>query len=176
LRLSGSRRLWIVPALLGAVIVVALATGLSCCRSSACSGSEPGRSSFRGSLLLGARTRFSELGACLFTCALFGLIHALDMITAQAIGDAIAHMILGMSFYVLRRMSGALTVPIAAHALWKLRVLPARIGSVEGRGRRAHARPGLLRRTTPALFAVAPMCSRVGRPSVRGTSTRTQKG
>lgn len=44
------------------------------------------------------------------------------MITGQALGETIAQMILdmilGMSFYLLRRMSGALTVPIAAHGLW----------------------------------------------------------
>ena len=76
---------------------------------------------FRGYLVVGARTRFSEHGACLFTCALFGLIHAGNVVTGQALGESIAQMILDvildMSFHLLRRMSGPLTVPIAAHGL-----------------------------------------------------------
>lgn len=76
---------------------------------------------FRGFLLVGARTRFSEPGACLFTCALFGLYHGINVLTGQALGATLGQMayaaVLGAVFYLLRRVSGVLAVPMLVHGL-----------------------------------------------------------
>ncbi len=76
---------------------------------------------FRGFLLVGARTRYSELGAFLFTCVLFGLSHGANVLTGQALGPTLGQItfaaILGACFYLLRRTSGLLVIPILVHGL-----------------------------------------------------------
>lgn len=72
-------------------------------------------------LLVGARTRYSELGAFLFTCVLFGLSHGANVLTGQALGATFGQMIfaaiLGAVFYLLRRTSGLLAIAMLVHGL-----------------------------------------------------------
>ena len=75
----------------------------------------------RGFLLVGARTRYSELGAFLFTCVVFGLMHSVNVLTGQALGPTLVQAtyaaVLGAVFCLLRRTSGLLIVPILVHGL-----------------------------------------------------------
>ncbi len=76
---------------------------------------------FRGFLLVGARTGYSELGAFLLTCILFGLSHGANVLTGQALGPTLGQITfaatLGVVFYLLRRTSGLLVIPMLVHGL-----------------------------------------------------------
>lgn len=77
---------------------------------------------FRGYVLVGARQRFSEVGAWFVSSALFGLFHGLNILTGQGVGTTIQQIVMafliGSAFYLVRRWSGTLLLPIALHALW----------------------------------------------------------
>lgn len=77
---------------------------------------------FRGYLLVGARSRYSEVGAWFFTSALFGLFHGLNIVTGQAVGATIQQMVFafvfGSGLYLIRRISGLLVVGMVIHGLW----------------------------------------------------------
>jgi len=82
---------------------------------------------FRGFLLVGARQRYSELGAFLLTCILFGLIHGANALNGQAIGPTIKQVIgagiLGAAFYLVRRFTGLLVAGMVLHGLLDFSVL-----------------------------------------------------
>jgi membrane protease YdiL (CAAX protease family) len=82
---------------------------------------------FRGFLLLGARQRFSELGAFLLTCALFGLIHGANALTGQAAGPTIRQIasaaVTGAAFYLVRRFTGVLVAAMLLHGLLDFSIL-----------------------------------------------------
>jgi membrane protease YdiL (CAAX protease family) len=77
---------------------------------------------FRGYLLVGARSRYSEVGAWFLTSALFALFHGLNIITGQAVGATIQQIIFaflfGSGLYLIRRISGLLVVGMVIHGLW----------------------------------------------------------
>jgi membrane protease YdiL (CAAX protease family) len=77
---------------------------------------------FRGYLLVGARSRYSEVGAWFFSSALFGLFHGLNIVTGQAVGTTIQQMVFafvfGSGLYLVRRISGLLVVGMVIHGLW----------------------------------------------------------
>jgi hypothetical protein len=77
---------------------------------------------FRGYLLLGARSRYSEVGAWFFTSAVFGLFHGLNIITGQAVGTTVQQIVFafvfGSGLYLVRRISGLLVVGMVIHGLW----------------------------------------------------------
>ncbi len=77
---------------------------------------------FRGYLLVGARTHYSEIGACLFTCALFGLVHGVNVVTGQALDATLGQMVfaavMGGFFYLVRRMTGLLAIAMVLHGLF----------------------------------------------------------
>ena len=75
----------------------------------------------RGYLLVGARSRFSELGAFLLTCALFGLMHGVNVVAGQTVGATAAQIVfaiaMGACFYLLRRLTGLLVIAMLAHGI-----------------------------------------------------------
>lgn len=82
---------------------------------------------FRGFLLLGARQRYSELGAFLLTCLLFGLIHGANFLNGQAAGPTIRQIIsaavTGAAFYFTRRFTGLLIAAVLLHGLLDFSIL-----------------------------------------------------
>jgi membrane protease YdiL (CAAX protease family) len=83
---------------------------------------------FRGFLLVGARRIFArEWQAMLFSSALFGLFHLPNTLLGSPLAFELVHVVqtalIGIVFYVLRRLSGRLVLPIAIHAIWDLVVL-----------------------------------------------------
>lgn len=77
---------------------------------------------FRGYVLVGARARFSEVGAWFVSSLLFALLHGLNIVTGQAVGTTIQQIvfafIMGTGLYFIRRVSGLLVVGMVIHGLW----------------------------------------------------------
>jgi uncharacterized protein len=77
---------------------------------------------YRGYLLIGARARFSEVGAWFLTSVLFALFHGLNILTGQSVGTTIQQVgfafIMGSGLYLVRRVSGLLIVGMVIHGLW----------------------------------------------------------
>lgn len=77
---------------------------------------------FRGYLLVGARSRYTEVGAWFCSSALFGLFHGLNIFTGQAVGATLQQIVFafvfGSGLYLVRRISGLLVVGIVIHGLW----------------------------------------------------------
>jgi hypothetical protein len=63
----------------------------------------------------------------LFSSALFGLFHLPNTLLGSPLAFELVHVVqtalIGIVFYVLRRLSGRLVLPIAIHAIWDLVVL-----------------------------------------------------
>lgn len=82
---------------------------------------------FRGFLLVGARQRYSELGAFLLTCLLFGLIHGANVLNGQAVGATAKQMLsaamTGAAFYFVRRLTGVLVAAMLLHGLMDFSIL-----------------------------------------------------
>jgi membrane protease YdiL (CAAX protease family) len=107
---------------------------------------------FRGFLLVGARQRYSELGALLITCLLFGLIHGANFLNGQAAGLTIRQILnaafMGAAFYLMRRFTGYLVVAMLVHGLLDFSILVG-AGPGDGDADLTSAITGL-----PALIAV----------------------
>lgn len=77
---------------------------------------------FRGYLLVGARSRYTEVGAWFLSSGLFALFHGLNILTGQAVGATIQQMLfaflMGSGLYLIRRISGLLVVGMVIHGLW----------------------------------------------------------
>ncbi len=108
---------------------------------------------FRGYVLLGARARYSEVGAWFFSSAAFGLLHGLNIFTGQAVGVTVRQIVLafvlGSGFYLIRRISGLLVVCMVLHGLWDF-------STFIGGGRGDHAE-GLAAGLAAAPFAYGAM-------------------
>ena len=63
---------------------------------------------------------YSEGKVALWTCVVFGLSHATNIFTEGkgAVAQALVTVLAGYFFYLSRRVSGGLLVPILVHALW----------------------------------------------------------
>lgn len=76
----------------------------------------------RGLLLVGLRSRLSEVWVWLITSVLFGLMHLVNALSGQPIGPTITQVILaagaGTIFYVLRRVTGSLIWAMILHGFW----------------------------------------------------------
>lgn len=76
----------------------------------------------RGLLLVGLRSRLSEVWVWFLTSALFGLMHLVNAISGQAIGPTVQQVVLafgaGTIFYILRRVTGSLIWAMILHGLW----------------------------------------------------------
>ena len=157
--LTRPRWCWLVPALFYAVIVVTLvaspwhefSTGLVLViLAGMMMVGFAEEIVFRGYVLLGARARYSEVGAWFVSSALFGLFHGLNIIMGQAvlttIQQVIAAFVLGSGLYLVRRISGLLVVGMVTHGLWDFASF---LGS--GRAGAAEAADGV-----PHTIAAAP--------------------
>ena len=77
---------------------------------------------FRGVLLSGFREHGSEVYAWAWSTALFGLVHGANVFNGSPVSQVIPQILnafmLGTLFYLAKRVSGSLVVPILVHALW----------------------------------------------------------
>lgn len=77
---------------------------------------------FRGYVLVGARSRFSEVGAWFISTLLFALLHGLNIVTGQAVGATVQQIasafVFGTALYFIRRITGLLVVGMVLHGLW----------------------------------------------------------
>lgn len=80
----------------------------------------------RGLMLTGFRGSVSEVKVWLFTSLLFGVLHGLNFLAGQALGDTLKQMAFAAGFgsvlYLIRRVSGTLIVCIVLHGLWDFSV------------------------------------------------------
>ena len=77
---------------------------------------------FRGYVLVGARSRYSETGAWFVSSAAFALFHGENILLGQAVGTTIRQValafVMGGALYLVRRVSGLLVVGMVLHGLW----------------------------------------------------------
>lgn len=73
---------------------------------------------------------FSEGKVALWTCVVFGLAHSTNIFSEGpgAIPQVLVTAVAGYFFYLARRVSGGLWVPILAHGLWDFGAVSGRIG------------------------------------------------
>ena len=77
----------------------------------------------RGLVLVGARSRFQrEIWAVLVSCLMFGALHLPNALYGAGIGATVGQFffasLVGVVFYVLRRFTGTLLVPMVLHGSW----------------------------------------------------------
>jgi membrane protease YdiL (CAAX protease family) len=76
----------------------------------------------RGSMILGLRSRFKEGNVWLISSLLFSALHVPNVIFGLAFWampvQVLLTFIMGSGFYVIRRMSGTLLLPMILHGLW----------------------------------------------------------
>ncbi|WP_166442235.1 CPBP family intramembrane glutamic endopeptidase [Nakamurella flava] len=76
----------------------------------------------RGLLLVGFRGSVGEVGAWLGATLLFSLLHAVNAFFGQSLGTTAfqlaATFLAGTAFYVMRRVSGGLLLPVLVHAFF----------------------------------------------------------
>lgn len=76
----------------------------------------------RGLLLVGLRSRLSEVWVWFLTSALFGLMHLVNALSGQAIGPTVQQAVFafgaGTIFYILRRVTGSLIWAMILHGFW----------------------------------------------------------
>ncbi|WP_457205371.1 CPBP family glutamic-type intramembrane protease [Nocardioides sp. P5_C9_2] len=74
----------------------------------------------RGTGLVGLRGGFGEALSWFFSCLLFGLIHALNVLFGQSLGSTVQQIgfafLAGSVLYVTRRVAGTLIVCMLLHA------------------------------------------------------------
>jgi uncharacterized protein len=74
----------------------------------------------RGTGLVGLRGGFGEALSWFFSCLLFGLIHALNVVFGQSLGSTVQQILIaflaGSVLYVTRRVSGTLVACMLLHA------------------------------------------------------------
>jgi len=77
---------------------------------------------FRGYVLVGARGRYTEVGAWFVSTLAFALLHGLNIFTGQAVGATFqqiaAAFVFGSALYFTRRVTGLLVVGMLLHGLW----------------------------------------------------------
>lgn len=76
----------------------------------------------RGSMIVGLRSRFSEGRVWLISTLLFSALHVPNVIFGLPMSSmpiqVLLTFIMGSGFYVMRRMSGTLILPMVLHGLW----------------------------------------------------------
>jgi membrane protease YdiL (CAAX protease family) len=81
----------------------------------------------RGLLVTGFRSKFGEMKVMYLTALLFGVMHGLNIVFGQSAGTTLAQMIgtipMGIVFYMLRRSTGTILVPMVIHAVWDISVV-----------------------------------------------------
>ena len=71
------------------------------------------------------RAGFTEGKVALWTCVLFGLAHSTNLFTEgiSALTQVLTTVVAGYFFYLIRRVSGLLIVPMVVHGLWDFGLL-----------------------------------------------------
>ncbi|WIE65379.1 CPBP family intramembrane metalloprotease [Curtobacterium sp. MCLR17_036] len=76
----------------------------------------------RGVLLVGLRRRVPEIGVWAISCALFGVLHLLNVLGGAEVDATLLQVVFAASFgstlYVARRLTGNLLAPVLLHAFW----------------------------------------------------------
>jgi uncharacterized protein len=76
----------------------------------------------RGSMIVGLRSRFSEVQVWLISSLLFSALHVPNVIFGLPLAvmpfQVILTFIMGSGLYIIRRMSGTLILPMILHGLW----------------------------------------------------------
>lgn len=76
----------------------------------------------RGLLLVGLRSRLSEVWVWFLTSALFGLMHLVNAISGQPLAATLQQVVFafgaGTIFYILRRVTGSLIWAMVLHGFW----------------------------------------------------------
>lgn len=76
----------------------------------------------RGTMIVGLRSRFDENRVWLISTLLFSALHApnvhFGLPMAAMLVQVVLTFIVGSGFYVIRRVSGTLVLPMALHGLW----------------------------------------------------------
>jgi membrane protease YdiL (CAAX protease family) len=128
---SGPRWIWILPVVMAAIILNnflgipsgKLSADLILWSSLGALGVGFGEEMItRGSMFVGLRSRFSESQVWLISTLLFSALHVPNVIfgfpmSAMPI-QVLLTFIMGSGFYVIRRMSGTLILPMILHGLW----------------------------------------------------------
>ncbi|CAM3755634.1 CPBP family intramembrane glutamic endopeptidase [Occultella aeris] len=80
----------------------------------------------RGLLLVGLRGSTREIWVALVSSAAFGLMHGINIFLGQSVAETIPQIgqafLQGLTFYVLRRVTGSLFAAIALHGAWDFSV------------------------------------------------------
>lgn len=80
----------------------------------------------RGLLLVGLRSRLSEVWVWFLTSATFGLMHMLNFFSGQelvlTLQQVVSAFLIGTVFYILRRTTGSLIWAMVLHGLWDFSV------------------------------------------------------
>lgn len=76
----------------------------------------------RGSMVVGLRSRFGEFQVWLIGTALFAALHVPNVLFGLPLWgmpiQVLLTFVMGTGFYLMRRMSGTLILPMALHGLW----------------------------------------------------------
>ena len=77
----------------------------------------------RGLLVVGGRAQFErELSVVLLSCLAFGALHVPNVLYGQGggatVGQFLFASLVGVVYYVLRRFTGTLIVPMVLHGAW----------------------------------------------------------
>lgn len=76
----------------------------------------------RGLLLVGLRSRLSEVWVWFLTSALFGLMHLVNVLSGQPLAGTLQQVLFafgaGTIFYILRRVTGSLIWAMVLHGFW----------------------------------------------------------
>ena len=128
---SGPRWIWVLPAVMAAIILNnffglpsgRLSTELLLWSSLGAVGVGFGEEMItRGSMIVGLRSRFSEGRVWLISTLLFSALHVPNVMFGLPISQmpiqVLLTFIMGSGFYVIRRMSGTLILPMVLHGLW----------------------------------------------------------
>lgn len=128
---DGPRWIWILPVVMTAIIVINLAvipagrltTELVVWSVFGAIGVGFGEEMItRGSMVVGLRTRFSERRVWLISSLLFSALHVPNVHFGLPLAvmpiQVLLTFVMGSGFYVMRRMSGTLLLPMVLHGLW----------------------------------------------------------
>jgi membrane protease YdiL (CAAX protease family) len=128
---SGPRWIWILPVAMAAIILNTLlgipsgklSSDLLLWSSLGAVGVGFGEEMItRGSMVVGLRSRFSEGKVWLICSLLFSALHVPNVLFGLPMYampiQVVLTFIMGSGFYVMRRMSGTLLLPMLLHGLW----------------------------------------------------------
>ena len=77
---------------------------------------------YRGLLVVSFRSTLAEPMVWLWSSVAFGLLHSINVLLGQALGATLVQVIvtaiIGSAFYISRRATGLLVVPMVLHLVW----------------------------------------------------------